>query len=78
MKATKLLVATALLTGLTSLSFAGPGIDYWNRMTEAAKNRTAAEAKAKTDAPVTVTTKAKPATEVAVTCATCECCAKKV
>lgn len=66
MKANKLLLAAVLFTGLTSLSFAGPGIDYWNRMTEAAKNRTTAAAKAKT------------ATEVATTCATCECCAKKV
>ena len=75
MKANKLLLAAVLFTGLTSLSFAGPGIDYWNRMTEAAKNRTAAETKAKTDAPVMA--KAKAATEVATTCATCECCAKK-
>jgi hypothetical protein len=73
MKAKKLLLAAVLFTGLTSLSFAGPGIDYWNRMTEAAKNRTTAEAKAKTDAPA----KAKPAAEVATTCATCSCCAKK-
>lgn len=80
MKATKLLFAAALFTGLTSLSFAGPGVDYWNRMAEAAKNRTAAEAKAKTDAPAkaSASANAKPATEVAATCATCECCAKKV
>lgn len=71
MKANKLLLAAVLFTGLTSLSFAGPGIDYWNRMTEAAKNRTSAEAKAKLDAP-------KPATELAASCATCSCCAKKV
>jgi hypothetical protein len=71
MKATKLLLAAVLFTGLTSLSFAGPGIDYWNRMTEAAKNRTSAEAKAKPDAP-------KAVTEVAATCASCSsCCAKK-
>jgi len=74
MKATKLLLAAVLFTGLTSLSFAGPGIDYWNRMTEAAKNRTAAEAKAKNNAPAP----AKPAAELAATCATCSCCAKKV
>lgn len=81
MKATKLLLVAALFTGLTSLSFAGPGIDYWNRITESAKNRTAAETKARTDAPVMAKTnapaKAKAATEVATTCATCECCAKK-
>ncbi len=74
MKATKLLFAAALFTGLTSLSFAGPGIDYWNRMTEAAKNRTAAESKAKMDAPA----KAKPAAEVTSTCTSCGCSAKKV
>jgi hypothetical protein len=76
MKATKLLLAAALFTGLTSLSFAGPGIDYWVRMSEASKNRTATEAKAKPAA-----TKAKPAAqplaETAATCATCDCCAKK-
>jgi phage regulator Rha-like protein len=79
MKATKLLLVAALFTGLTSLSFAGPGIDYWNRMTEAAKSRAATEAKAKPEAPAMAkaSAKAKPATEVVTTCATCECCAKK-
>lgn len=73
MKATKLLLAAVLFTGITSLSFAGPGVDYWNRMTEAAKNRAAVEAKAKNDS----STNAKPAIEIAASCATCSCCAKK-
>jgi hypothetical protein len=70
MKATKLLLIAALFTGFTSLSFAGPGVDYWVRISEAAKNRTTAEAKAKVDAP-------KPAAEIAAACSTCSCCAKK-
>jgi hypothetical protein len=80
MKATKLLLTAVLFTGVTSLSFAGPGIDYWNRMAEAAKNRTTAEAKAKTNAPAkaSASAAAQSATEVAASCATCECCAKKV
>jgi hypothetical protein len=81
MKATKLLFVAALFSGLASFSFAGPGIDYWNRMTDAAKNRAAAEAKAKPEAPAMAkaeaSAKAKPASEVVTSCATCECCAKK-
>ena len=69
MKTTKLLIAAALFAGLTSLSFAGPGPQFWDLPTRNAQARIATEAKAKTDAP-------KPATQVAV-CATCSCCAKK-
>ena len=63
MKTTKLLLAAAAFTGLVSLSFAGPGPDYWARMTEAAKNR-AAIAKTQPAAQV----------QVAAACATCSCC----
>lgn len=68
MKITQLVIAAALFAGLTSLSFAGPGPQFWDQQTRNAKVRIAAEAKA--DAP-------KPATLVAATCATCSCCAKK-
>lgn len=74
MKATRLLLAAALLTGLTALSFAGPGPDYWARINKAEKDRAAAEAKAKTDAPA----KVKPAAEVTAACVSCGCSAKKV
>lgn len=48
MKATKLLLATAIFTSLASLSFAGPGPDYWARIRQSEKHR--AEAKPKADA----------------------------
>jgi hypothetical protein len=67
MKTIKVLIAAALFAGITSLSFAGPGPQFWDQQTRSAKARIAAEAK--TDAP-------KPATQVA-SCATCSCCAKK-
>lgn len=70
MKTIKIITALALLTGLTSLSFAGAGPDYWMRMNQAAKDKAAIEAKATNPA------KAQPAAEVA-SCATCSCCAKK-
>ena len=38
MKASKLLLAAALLTGLTTLSFAGPGPQFWAQQ---AKNQSA-------------------------------------
>lgn len=81
MKVTKLLFAAAAFAGLASLSFAGPGPEYWARVNGANKkasypsiwqNKTPAEATAKAKpAP-------KPAAEVTTTCANCECCAKKV
>ncbi len=68
MKANKLRLAV-LFTGFTSLSFAGPGIDYGNRMTEAAKQGAAVETKAKAGAP-------KPLTAAGAFGATCSCCAQ--
>ena len=70
MKTIKLVIAAALFAGLTSLSFAGPGPQFWDQQTRNAKAQIAAEAKARTDAP-------KPATQVVASCATCSCCAKK-
>ena len=68
MKTIKVITAIVLFTGFTSLSFAGPGIDYWNRMTQNAKDRAVVEANAKADVP----TKVQAATEVA-SCANCSC-----
>jgi hypothetical protein len=34
MKTTKLLVVTALFTGLTALSYAGPSPEYWARFAQ--------------------------------------------
>ncbi len=72
MKTTRLLLAAALLASLTSLSFAGPGIDYWNRMSQNAKNRPAAPAKATNDAKAAT----QPAAPAAA-CVACSCSAKK-
>lgn len=72
MKTIKVITAVVLLTGLTSLSFAGAGPDYWIRMNQAAKDKTAIEAKAKADSP----TKVQAATQVA-SCATCGCAGMK-
>jgi hypothetical protein len=69
MNITKAVIAV-LFAGLTSLSFAGPGPQFWDQQTRNAKSRIPAEAKARTDAP-------KPATLLAASCATCSCCAKK-
>jgi len=66
MKAIKIITALALLTGLTSLSFAGPSPDYWIRMNQAAKDKAAIEAKAVSSA------KAQPAAQVA-SCNACGC-----
>ena len=80
MKATKLLIAAAAFAGLASLSFAGPGPEYWARMNAANKNASYPSIwRTKTPAESTAKAKpaAKPATEVAATCASCECCAKK-
>ena len=73
MKATKLLIAAAVFTSLASLSFAGPGPEYWVRMNAAAKKSSYPSIwRAK---PVETKAKpaAKPATEVAA-CTTCSCC----
>jgi hypothetical protein len=72
MKTIKVITALVLLSGCTSLSFAGAGPDYWLRLNQAAKDKAAIEAKAKVDSPA----KVQAATQVA-SCATCSCCAKK-
>ena len=46
MKATKLLLVTALFAGLATLSFAGPGPDYRTRMNQAEKDHAQAQAAA--------------------------------
>jgi hypothetical protein len=66
MKATKLLVATALFASIATLSFAGPSPQFWNQQ---AKNQK--EQPAKVDAQAT----AQPATQVAACCAKNCCCA---
>ena len=70
MKTIKLVIAAALFAGLTSLSFAGPGPQFWDQQTRNANARITAAAKAKTDAP-------KPDAQLVASCATCSCCAKK-
>lgn len=67
MKTTRLLIATALFSGLAALSYAGPGPQYWAQQAQNAKERNA-----KAEAQV----KAQPATQVAV-CAHCNCPAMK-
>lgn len=81
MKATKLLIVAAAFAGLASLSFAGPGPEYWARMNAANKSASYPSIwRNKTPAEATVKAKLapKPAAEVTATCAACECCAKKV
>jgi len=68
MKATKLLLATVLFTGLAALSFAGPGPDYWARINKAEKDRAAAK--------TTLQAKVQAAPQVA-SCASCGCAAMK-
>ena len=68
MKTIKVITAVVLFTGLTSLSFAGPGTDYWIRMNQAAKDKAAIEAKAKAGSPA----KVQATTQVA-SCAACGC-----
>ncbi len=67
MKATKLLLAAALFTGLATLSFAGPSPQFWDQQ---ARNQQAQKARADTPA------KTQPAAQVAV-CANCNCAAMK-
>jgi hypothetical protein len=67
MKATKLLLAAALFTGLAALSFAGPGPQFWAQQ---AKNQQAQATKAD------VQVKTQPAAQVAA-CANCNCAAMK-
>lgn len=69
MKTIKIITAVVLFTGFTSLSFAGPGTDYWIRMNQAAKDKAAIEAKAKVDS----LTKVQAATQVVA----CSCAGMK-
>ena len=62
MKTTKLLLAAALCTGLATLSFAGPGAQFW---TQQAQNQKQQQIKA--DA------KAQPAPTQVAACANCSC-----
>ena len=48
MKATKLLLVAALFTGLTSLSIAGPGPQYWAQRTKDAQEQKAKKEQAQT------------------------------
>ena len=65
MKATKLLLATALFAGLATLSIAGPGPQFWAQQTKNAQAR-----QTKTGAQTQVAPEAAKATKV---CATCHC-----
>ena len=72
MKTIKLVIAAALFAGLTVLSFAGPGPQFWAQQTRDAQAR-----QAKSVVPTKV--EAAPAVVAATcaTCATCACCARK-
>ena len=48
MKATKLILAAALFTGLVTLSIAGPGSDYWAQQTKNAQEQKAKQEQAQT------------------------------
>lgn len=63
MKTFKVITAVVLFTGFTSLSFAGPGVEYWTRTKQAEKNQLQARAKAE------IQTKAQVASCTACTCA---------
>ena len=66
MKATKLLIVAALFTGLTTLSIAGPGAQYWAQRTADAKAEKAKQTQTQTQ---------PKSDEVAKACTTCSCCA---
>jgi hypothetical protein len=70
MKATKLLLAAALFTSLATLSLAGPGAEYWTRMSQAEKDRAAAKAQTAASASVQTPTPA-------AACGSCGCCSAK-
>lgn len=66
MKATKLILAAALFTGLVSVSIAGPGPQYWAQQTKDAQERQAKQKQVQT----------QPKSEtVAVACTNCCGCA---
>lgn len=69
MKATKLLLAATLFTGLVSVSIAGPGPQYWAQRTQEAKERQAKKEQAQT----------QPKSETVATACTncCGCAAMK-
>lgn len=67
MKTIKVITAAVLFAGFTSLSFAGPGPQFWGQQ---ARNAQACQAKAVTTAKVE-----SPAT--VATCAACSCCSTK-
>jgi hypothetical protein len=81
MKSSQLLLAAAAFASLASLSFAGPGPEYWARMNQNQKPASYPSIW-RTKAPAEAAVKAQPAAKtagaVAASCATCECCAKKV
>lgn len=79
MKATKLLIAAAAFAALASLSYAGPGPEYWARMNATQKKPASYPSIWRTKASTETKAQpaASPAAEVAVTCANCSCCAKK-
>jgi hypothetical protein len=76
MKATKLLIAAATFVGLASLSFAGPGPDYWARMNAAGK-KASTPSIGQNKATAETMAKVKPAADAPATCANCVCCAKQ-
>lgn len=80
MKATKLLIAVAAFAGLASLSFAGPGPEYWARMNAVNKNASYPSIW-RTKTPAETTAKALPAAKpelaVAAACTACSGCQTK-
>jgi len=66
MKATRLLIVTAIITGFAALSFAGPGPDYQTRMQKSQRDKARAEAAAKIEAAAKV-----------ANCSACGCAALK-
>jgi len=67
MKTIKVILAAALFTSLATLSFAGPGPQFWDQQT---RNAQAQQTKAG------IPTKVEAATQVA-SCAACSCAAMK-
>lgn len=75
MKATKLLIAAAAFAGLASLSFAGPGPEYWARMNPKAQTSYPTRwAKPAVQTPAKAKPAAMPAAEVAASCTACQGC----
>ena len=73
MKTIKLIIAAALLTGVSTLAVAGPGPQFWAQQT-----KNVADRKAQKEAAAQVATQAKAeAAPLVAVCANCNCCAKK-